>query len=147
MSDDDAPKAVVREIDGQVVLEDPVALEMVRVVAKHNCRGTRALNAERIEHFKARVAALGRSPADTVIVILNVDMPYGRSLADALMPGHDWQAYRDRGQIPFARGLAGRGGIQCALDAFDPDAATKLHATTALAVVVIDHGVAEVFLA
>lgn len=63
------------------------------------------------------------------------------------MPGHNWQEIRDKGEVPFARGLAIRDGIQEALGAFDVEAATKLRSMTDVAVVVVDHGVAEVFAA
>jgi len=100
-----------------------------------------------IEHFTKRMTALGQNADTVVIVLLNVDDPNGGALADALMPGHDWQAMRDQGQIPFARGLAGREGIQEALEVIDKDAAKKLRETVlgSKRVVVVDHGVAEVF--
>lgn len=60
------------------------------------------------------------------------------------MPGFDWQKIRDRGEVPFARGLAMREGIRDALGFFDQEAATKLRDMTTV-VVVVDHGVAEVF--
>jgi hypothetical protein len=138
-------KATVREIDGQLVLDDPDALAVVRVAAKRNCRGTLELNNDRVRHFQQRVVDLGRSAADTVIVLLNVNDPNGGALADILMPGHDWQAYRDRGEVPLARGLAVREGIQTALDLLDREAADKLRASETVVVVVVDHGVAEVF--
>lgn len=142
----DYPRATVREIDGQLVLDDPDALAMIRAVEKHNLRGTLEMNADRVAHFKRRVAELGRLPTEVVIVVLAVDDKFGGALAKILMPGHDWQAYRDRGEVPFARGLAGREGIEEALDTFDKEAAAKLRETRDLAVVVVDRGVAEVFL-
>lgn len=80
-------------------------------------------------------------------MILNVDDVHGGPLADALMPGHNWQEIRDCGEVPFARGLAMRDGIQNAISAFDEEAATKLKDMTDVAVVVVDRGVAEVFVA
>ena len=82
-----------------------------------------------------------------VIVILNVDDVHGGPLANALMPEYNWQEIRNRGEIPFARGLAMREGIQEVLDIFDKEAATKLQNMTDVAVVVVDHGVAEIFVA
>lgn len=141
------PRATVREIDGQLVLDDPDALAVARAVAKHNCRATLEEQRERVEHFVRRVAALGRTPAEVVITLVNVDDPHGRPLAELLMPGNEaaWQAFRDAGQVPFARGLATREGIQSFLDIVDEDAADKLRALDGLAVVVVDCGVAEVF--
>lgn len=147
-TDDDVPQAVVREVDGQLVLDDPVAAAFIGAVEKHNCKITFEQNAERVAHFKKRLSDRGMSPSDAVIVVLNVDNPFGGVLADALMPGHNWQEYRDRGEVPYARGLAMREGIQSALAAFDKDAAEKLEGMAKkVPVVVVDHGVAEVFAA
>ncbi len=147
MDDPNYPRATVREIDGKLVLDDPDALAVMRAVAKHNCRNTYEAQGERVLHFQARAVQLGKTPADVVIVLINVDDPHGRLMADALMPGHDWQAYRDRGEVPFARGLAGREGVQNMLRIFDAEAADKLsgYDATAVAVVVVDYGVAEVY--
>jgi len=87
----------------------------------------------------------GRSPSSVVIVLINVDDVHGGPIAEALMPGHDWQEYRDRGELPVARGLAGREGIEAVLADFDKEAAVKLKVTKGIAVVVVDHGVAEIF--
>ena len=145
--DEESQGAVIREINGQLVLDDPVAVTMIHAVEKHNCRNTLELNADRVAHFKCRLTERGMTPDQAVIVLLNVDDVHGGPLADILMPGHDWQEIRDRGEIPFARGLAMRDGIQEALGAFDKDAATKLQGMSEVAVVVVDHGVVEVFVA
>ncbi|HEA84359.1 MAG TPA: hypothetical protein ENI04_00005 [Candidatus Wildermuthbacteria bacterium] len=63
------------------------------------------------------------------------------------MPGHNWQEIRDQDEVPFARGLAMREGIQEALGTFDDEAAAKLQDMIDVAVVVVDYGVAEVFTA
>lgn len=139
--------AVVREIDGQLVLDDPDALALFRAVSKHNCNGTLSLNTDRVEHFKRRLVERGMTTDDAVIVLVNVDDVHGGPLADALMPGFNWQEIRDRGEVPFARGLANREGIQGMLGTFDKDAATKLQNIIGGSVVVVDHGVAEVFAA
>jgi hypothetical protein len=139
------PRATVRKIDGQLVLDDPDAMAMVRAVSKHNCRGTLDVNADRVVHFKQRMSDRQLTPSDVVIVLLNVDDVHGGPLADILMPGMDWQEIRARGEVPFARGLVGRDGIQKVLEAFDLEAAAKLKDMTDVAVVVVDHGVVEVF--
>ena len=73
--------------------------------------------------------------------------PFGGPIADMLMPGHDWQQYRDRGEIPFARGLAGREGMQSILDELSHAEGDKLRgAGDAVTVIVMDHGVVEVFI-
>ncbi len=140
----DEVTAQVREVDGQLVMVDPVGAAVARAVMKHNCDGTLAANAARVAHFKHRVREMGHVGA-VVIVLINVDDGHGSVLADALMPGSDWQQYRDRGEVPFARGLAMRDGVQKFLELIDTDAADKLRAMDGLAVVVVDYGVAEVY--
>lgn len=142
---DEYPRAMVREVDGKLVLDDPDAAAVIRVMSKRNCRVTLELNADRVEYFKQRLADRGMTPDQAVIVLLNVDDVHGGPLAEVLMPGFDWQEIRDRGEVPFARGLAVREGIQEALSAFDTEAAAKLQDMIDVAVVVVDHGVAEVF--
>lgn len=142
----DEPRAVVREIDGQLVLDDPAALAVVRATQKHNCRVTFEGNADRVAHFKQRLEDLQLATSDFVIVILNVEDLHGGPIAEKLMPGHDWSQYRDAGMIPFARGLAERGGVQGILELMkDDEAAAKLRDMDGLAVVVVDYEVAEVF--
>ena len=144
---DDYPRAVVREVDGQLVLDDPDAMDLIHAVEKHNCRNTFEMNADRVAHFKRRLTERGMTADQAVIVLLNVDDVHGGPLADVLMPGYNWQEIRDRGEVPFARGLAMREGIQGALGTFDKEAAEKLKGMTDVAVVVVDRGVAEVFAA
>jgi hypothetical protein len=147
VEDQIATGAVVREVGGQLVLEDPVAVAVIGAVSKHNCKNTLEMNADRVAYFKRRLAERGMTPDQAVIVLLNVDDPHGGPLADMLMPGHNWQEYRDKGEVPFARGLAMREGIQLVLPHIDKEAAEKLRGMTEVAVVVVDHGVAEVFAA
>ena len=141
----EAPRATVREINGQLVLDDPEGLAFIRAIEKHNCRCTLEMNADRVAHFISRTVELGLNSENAVIVIINVDDINGGQLAEYLMPGHNWQEYRDRGEIPFARGLAVRKGIQELLTQFDTEAAEKLQKMTEIAVVVVDRGVAEVY--
>jgi hypothetical protein len=119
---------------------------VIRAVNKYNCRALFDANRERVEYFARRAAERGMSGADVVIVLLNVDDPYGAAIAELLMPNHNWQSYRDRGEIPVARGLAGREGIFEAVGAFDLDAAEKMRLSpNKLLVVTVDYGVAEVY--
>jgi hypothetical protein len=150
----DRPNAMVREIDGQLVLEDPEAMGMIAAVDAHNrdvakraCRALFEANLDRVEHFVRRIAERGHDPADVVIVVIDVDEPSGAGavLTDELMPGHDWQAYRDRGEVPIARGLATRGGIQSFLDVLDGEAAGLLRRWEGIAVVVVTGGMASVY--
>lgn len=139
------PRAVVREVDGQMVLDDPDAVEVIRAVGKENCKRTLELNIDRVQHFKQRITDRGLTADQVVIVVINVDDVNGGPLADLLMPGTNWQEIRDRGEIPFARGLAGREGIQEILETLDEEAAKKLRSLQGVAVVVVDHSTAEVF--
>lgn len=143
----DSNMAIVRKIDGQLVLDDPVALAIIQANGKQNCHNTFTLNADRVKHFKNRLAEKNMTAKDAVIVILNVDDIHGGPIADALMPGFNWQEIRNQGEVPFARGLAMREGIQEILRGFDEEAAKKLQEMSEVAVVVVDHGVAEIFAA
>ena len=147
MSYTDENKPIVRTDDqGNTVLDDPTAMGMIDAVSRHNCRLVYEAQLDRVDHFVRRMEQRGDDPKDVVIVLVNVDDPNGRIVGDALMPGFDWQAIRDRGEIPFARGLAGRAGIQDMLAAFDLPGSIKLsEATTKHPVcVVVDHGFSEV---
>jgi hypothetical protein len=145
MSETKDPQARVYEKDGVLVLDDPQAVAVARAVAKYNCKLLLGFNLERARHFVSRMKERGDSPKDVLITIINVDDPCGGMLADVLMPGHDWQAYRDRGEKPIARGLAAREGIEEALDVIDAEAAKKLRETEGVVIVVIEDGVAEIF--
>jgi hypothetical protein len=131
------------EIPGQPVLRDPSPAEVVRAMQKDRCRHTLELHAERVEHFKGRLAHHG---ADLyALVLLNVDDPNGAILASQLMPGHDWSPERNAGQVPFARGLAERAWLIDVLALFDGQAYQKLKDLPGPMCVVVDFGVAEVF--
>jgi hypothetical protein len=147
---DDSPVATIRVVDGQLVIDDPTAMGVIEAINKHACLNTLRANLDRVTFFIRRVAELHASigtPVERmVVVVLNVDDANGGKLAETLMPGHDWQPYRDRGEVPFARGIAYREGIQSLLDSFDPESGKKLReAKDRIAVVVMDHGVCEVF--
>ena len=138
-------QAVVHEINGQIVLEDPVAVAVIHAVKKNNCKSTFDLNVDRVQHFKNRIVEKQLNSKDVVIVVINVDDPHGGPIADMLMPNFNWQEIRDRREVPFARGLAMRKGIGEAIAIFDKEASKKLEKIIGVAVVVVDHGVAEVF--
>ncbi len=105
-----------------------------------DCVGFFAANSDRMRHFAGRVVELGRSGADTVITLIDVDDPtgHGRLLADLLMPGEDWQQYRDRGETPVARGLAAKEAFPDILSELGYDlAASELASTDDLRVIVL----------
>ena len=147
----DEPEAYVTEVDGKLVLVDPAAAAVMQAINQFNgnkgsCRHTLDIQLDRVCHFTRRIRDLQKDPAEVTIVLLNVDDPRGGPLADILMPGQDWQAFRDRGEVPFARGLAGREGLQMLLDELDEKAGQKLReAGPVVTVVVMDHDMVEVF--
>ena len=141
-------RAVVREEGGRLVLDDPDAIAVVKAVEKHNCRLTLDAQADRVAHFKRR--AVDKGVDRVAIVLLNVDDPNGKAITDILMPGQDgmWQSLRESGQVPFARGLATRDGMQIIVDDLDADEGERLRAMTGEAVVIVaDRGVVAVFAA
>lgn len=137
--------AYVTEVDGQTVLVDPVAYSVMKAVEKHNCKNTLELNADRVDHFKNRIVEKGLNPEEMAIVVINVDDPHGAPIAELLMPNFNWQEIRDKGEVPFARGLVYRQSMQEIINEFDEEAAKKMSETSGTIVVVVDHGVAEVF--
>lgn len=100
---------------------------------------------DRVEHFKNRITEKEMDPTTVVIVLINVDSPYGGEIAEVLMPGHDWQQYRDQGQIPFARGIVMKEDMIEMIALFDKEASEKITKIESVPVVVIDHSVAEIF--
>ncbi len=132
--------AQVRMQDGELVLDDPTAVGVIAAIAKRNCRGVLTAQMDRVNHFKSRMNERGDSPADVMIILINVDdRAECKMMADALMPGMNWQPIRDRGETPYARGLCGRPGIQEVLEEVDATAARDLAGIAGIACVVMDH--------
>lgn len=139
-------RAFIHTQNGQHVIVDPDAVAVAKVLSKHNCQTMLDANAERVAHFKRRITERGESGTDIVIVLIDPGDEHGGPIADVLMPGYDWQAIRDRGEAPVARGLARREPITEMVSMFDVDAATKLRAKPdALFAVVVANGVAEAY--
>ncbi len=139
-------RAQVREIDGQLVLDDPDAVAMIRAVEKHNLQAVFDAQADRVAHFKQR--AITKGVDNVVIVLLNVDDQIGGRITEELMPGHEamWQQIRESGQIPFARGLAERSSFEQLVMQLDPETGERLKTMAGkAAVVVVDRGVVEAF--
>ena len=62
-------------------------------------------NAERLsEMAHGAIYTRGLTPWQFVMALVQVDDPRWTGIVDELMPGHDWQQYRDRGEEPLARG-------------------------------------------
>jgi len=140
------PRAHVEERNGSLVLVDPDAVAVLQAVAKANCRMTLADQIERVRHFARRITELGKSPDEVVIVLANVDTEIGAAVADALMPNYDWEAIRQQGEIPYARGLAGRDGWTEVLGDLDHAAAEAFQKTAGrITCLVFDHDTIAVF--
>lgn len=138
-------EAYVTVINGKTVLVDPVGYAFMQAVNKSNCKETFDMNADRIQHFKNRIAEKQLDPKTVVITIINVDAPYGGEIAEALMPGFDWQQFRDKSERLFARGLTMKEGMLEIIALFDKEAAKKINKVAGIPVIVVDHGVAEIF--
>lgn len=124
----DEPNAYVTTApDGTLVLVDPEAAAVMEVLATRACEMLLALNEDRVEHFLRRAVALrSEGRTDLCMVALDVDDALGGELAGLLMPGHDWQVYRDRGELPVARGLTTREGMADLLERVRPRTAEVL---------------------
>lgn len=131
--------------EGDGILYDPASDAGIRAINKENCRFTVEAETERIAKFTRRFRERGLTPQEALIALANVDDPHGAIFAGVVMPGHDWQAYRDQGMTPYACGIVLAEGMHNFLGQIDPEAAAKLGEMTDLSVVVIDHGVAQVF--
>ena len=62
------------------------------------------LNEVRLGELAHRAIQRGMKPDEFVTVCIDVDDPSWTDLVEVLMPGHDWDAYRARGEKPVARG-------------------------------------------
>lgn len=138
-------QAYIAVIDGKTVLIDPLGYALIQAVNKYNCENTFIAQMERIQHFKNRITEKELDPNSVVITIINVDSPYGPEIAEALIPGHNWQQYRDKGEVPFARGLAMKKELIAMINTFDKEASEKITKTKGIPVIVIDYGVVEIF--
>ncbi|HLC44397.1 MAG TPA: hypothetical protein VJK50_00940 [Patescibacteria group bacterium] len=63
------------------------------------------LNRERLQELAHKALTARRlKPDEFLIVCIEADDPEWKDLVDLLMPNHNWQQYRDRGEKPIARG-------------------------------------------
>ena len=69
--------------------------------------------AERLAEVATRfVTVLGHTPTEGAMVAIHVDDPEWTELAEILMPGIDWQPFRDRGAKPIAQGSVMWGTVE-----------------------------------
>lgn len=145
---EDVTEWVRLNADGSVTAGGPITEGVAAAVAHHNrrvvmeaCQALLEESAERVRHFRGRMAALRVDPRDCAIVFLSVDDPLGGAMAEALMPGTDWSPIRARGEAPYARGLVLRVGLVEGLRKKHPAEAEKLAQTEGVVAVVVAHGV------
>ena len=102
-------------------------------------------NAGHIRHLKQKAEEVGRTGEDSVVTLIDVDDPVGSKLADTLVPGHDWQRYRNVSETPVMRSVATKDGVLDFLGNAGHELATReLSASDDLMVVVLNSGVALV---
>ena len=132
--------------DGYAIgLHDPLIAEYIDSEAKRRCDNLFMGFSEDIQRYKARFDERGFDPQEVVMVFINVDDDFGAPLADIIMPDHDWQQYRDAGQKPFAQGLTSKPGVMSYLNSINPEMGEELGRAEDLAVVVMDYGIARVY--
>lgn len=86
-------------------------------------------NRERLEHIAFKATKRGLAPNEFIAVAIDVDDPSWSEVVNTLMPDHDWQAIRDRGEKPVARGTVLGDGIIDYLSQVCPDIAPALTGT------------------
>ncbi len=96
-----------------------------------------------------RATDRGLSGREFMLVCIDADDPTWTDMVDSLMPGEDWQHYRDRGEKPVARGSVDRAGMADYLSKAVPAIGTLLldgPGEGAVHVVVMADGGASVYL-
>jgi len=62
------------------------------------------LNVVRLAQLAYKGLNRGMKPDEFAVICIDVDDPTWTDEVEVLMPGHDWQQYRDHGEKPIARG-------------------------------------------
>lgn len=121
MSDEPQARVEVRA-DGTVVLYDPQAEGVIHAVESANreryeaaCKTYFEQNEERLQWFVDRVCNR-KSQGKDLVVCFCADDPRASQMLDVLMPGHDWNQYREQGLVPFGRGIAPREPVLAMLE-------------------------------
>lgn len=83
---------------GELLLVTPGSKKRHEIMLANHARLT--------EMARKAIQANGLTPLEFVMTCIQVDDARWRGIVDALMPGYDWQQYRDRGEEPIARGSA-----------------------------------------
>lgn len=110
------PTATVRKVNGQLVLDDPIAYAVMTVVERYNLYQA---DLEAVQRLEARAKEKGGTGAGFTVIVIDVDVYPG--IVEGLMPGHDWEQYRARGEKPVARGLVPRAALVGLLETIPED--------------------------
>lgn len=103
------------------------------------------LNKTRLHELSRRAQEKSWQTEDVqCVVCIDVDDPVWTPLVDLLMPGHDWDAYRRRGETPVARGVVPLAPIKKTVDEVYP-ASSDAFSPNLVNVVVFAAGGASVF--
>lgn len=100
------PQATVREVNGQAVIDDPQGLAVLGAIERHNLYRADPDATERLEARAREKTEQTNKPFG--VIMIDVDVPDFADMAEALMPDHDWDSYRGRGEKPVARGCVPR---------------------------------------
>jgi hypothetical protein len=73
---------------------------------ENQCKKTFLSQSSEILRFRKIIKDKGIDPNSVLIVFINVDSDAGKKIANSFMPGHDWSEFRDKGEIPFMKGIA-----------------------------------------
>lgn len=106
------------------------------------------INSERLAEMATSALNKGLEPDAFIMTLIDVDDPSWTEIVDQLMPGHDWQSYRDRGEKPVARGSAMASSLLSILSVMVPDIETALTARLpegCIKTVVLGNGGASVY--
>ncbi len=70
------------------------------------------INRDRLAELALRAKAKETKESKFVVICIDANDSTWTPLVDILMPGHDWQSMRNRGEHPFARGVVPRGLVE-----------------------------------
>ncbi len=105
------------------------------------------MNKDRLAQMAVRAKqkdSLDPDGAPWGVVCIDVDDPVWSWLVDLLMPGHDWQAFRNRNEKPVARGVVPIGLLRDAVAECYPASSGEFR-TDQVNIVVCAAGGASVF--
>ena len=97
------------------------------------------LNRDRLTQLAARAREKTKEGEAQCVVCVDVDDPTWTPLVEMLMPGHDWDVYRNRGEKPVARGVVPQDLIEAVVQETYP-AAGEFHKSRITNVVILAAG-------